>query len=61
MLDTTANWASFMGIQPGKAVVAGARFELDDDQVEKAAESLDDTDDLGTRQEMTSCGALSSA
>jgi hypothetical protein len=65
MLDTTANWASFMGIQSGKAVevvVATARFELEDDiQDMNALESLDETDDFGTWQEMTSCGAFSSA
>lgn len=51
-------------MQPGKAVVvvAAARLELEgEDQAEKAAESLDEIVDFGTRQEMTSCGALSSA
>jgi hypothetical protein len=52
-----------MGMQLGRAVLASTVcFELDDDvKAENAAESLDETDDFETRQEMTSCGALSSA
>jgi hypothetical protein len=56
MLDTTANWASFIGMQLGKAVVVvvTARLELEGDNQESAVESRDETDVSLTRQDITS-------